>query len=93
MPGPGGMLGFGLKKYTTKHVAICFTSMTIGNLGCVAPHTKILGVGQPKVDFCTIMQIIMRVHTILTVNVWVLLNVVFRFTLAERAKNFGFYSS
>ena len=57
--------------------------MAIGNLGCVAPQTKILGVGQPKVDFCSIMHIIMRVHAILTVYVWVLLYVVFRFTLAE----------
>ena len=45
--------------------------MVIGNLGCVAPHTKILGVGQPEVDFCSIMHIIMRVHAILTVYVWV----------------------
>ena len=69
--------------------AIAFTAictvfyMAIGNLGCVAPQTKILGVGQPKVDFCSIMRINMRVHAILTVYVWVLLDVVFRFTLAE----------
>ena len=25
--------------------------MVIGNLGYLVPHTKILGVGQPKVDF------------------------------------------
>jgi hypothetical protein len=57
--------------------------------GVRCPHTRILGVGQPKVDFCSIMHIIMRVHAILTVYVWVLLYVVFRFTLAEWAENFG----